>query len=99
MNPWPAIESLVTRRHPTNGSDETFWAEQAVDLDETIVLWTTQPALIMGIDDRAGSIAEGKSADFVVLNHDVHQVAIDDVSETLPTQTWFRGRQVFAANP
>ena len=99
MNPWPAIESLVTRRHPTNGSDATFWAEQAVTLNEAILLWTTQPALIMGLDDRVGAIAAGKSADFVVLNQDLHQVAIDDVSETAPTQTWFRGRQVFAASP
>jgi len=99
MNPWPAIESLVTRRHPTNGSDATFWAEQAVTLDEAILLWTTQPALIMGLEDRAGAIAVGKSADFVVLNQDLHQVAIDDVSETAPRQTWFRGRQVFAASP
>ena len=84
---------------PTNGSDATFWAEQAVTLDEAILLWTTQPALIMGLEDRAGAIAVGKSADFVVLNQDLHQVAIDDVSETAPRQTWFRGRRVFAASP
>ncbi len=95
MNPWPAIESLVTRRHPTNGSDATFWAEQAVSLDEAIVLWTREPAAIMGIDDRAGTIAVGKSADFVVLNQDIHGIAIEAVSETQPRQTWFRGRLVF----
>ena len=99
MNPWPAIESLVTRRHPTSDSKETFWAEQAVSLDDAIVLWTTQPALIMGIDDRAGSIVVGKSADFIVLNRDLHRIAIDDVSEIEPNQTWFRGRQVFSSTP
>ena len=95
MNPWPAIESLVTRRHPTNGTEATFWAEQAVSLDEAIVLWTREPAAIMGIDDRAGTIAVGKSADFVVLNQDIHGIAIDAVSETRPRQTWFRGRLVY----
>jgi len=95
MNPWPALESLVTRRHPTNGTASKFWAEQSVSLDEAIVLWTTQPALILGIEDEAGSIAVGKSADFIMLNQDIHNIPIDAISETSPLQTWFRGRQVF----
>ena len=95
MNPWPAIESLVTRRHPSNGDTATFWAEQAVTLDEAIVLWTREPAKIMGIDDRAGSIKVGKSADFVILNQDIHAIDIEAVSETQPVQTWFRGQVVF----
>jgi predicted amidohydrolase YtcJ len=97
MNPWPAIESLVTRRHPTSGIASEFWAEQGVSLDEAIVLWTSQPAIILGIESEAGSIAVGKSADFVILNQDIHNVPIEAVSETAPLQTWFRGRQVFVS--
>lgn len=97
MNPWPAIESLVTRRHPTSGIASEFWAEQGVSLDEAIVLWTSQPAIILGIESEAGSIAVGKSADFVMLNQDIHNVPIEAVSETAPLQTWFRGRQVFVS--
>ena len=96
MNPWPAIESLVTRRHPTNGSDETFWAEQAVSLDEAIPLWTTKAADIMGFGQLTGEVAEGKSADFIVLNQDPHQIPIESVSETAPEQTWFRGTKVWS---
>jgi predicted amidohydrolase YtcJ len=97
MNPWPAIESLVTRRHPTSGTDAAFWSAQSVSLDEAIVLWTTQPALILGIENLAGSIAVGKSADFVMLNQDIHKIPIEAISETAPLQTWFRGRQVFVS--
>ena len=95
MKPWPALESLVTRQNTTNGTASKFWAEQSVSLDEAIVLWTTQPALILGIEDEAGSIAAGKSADFIMLNQDIHNIPIDAISETSPLQTWFRGRQVF----
>ena len=95
MNPWPAIESLVTRRHPTSGSDITFWAEQAVSLDEAIPLWTTKAADIMGFAELTGEVAVGKSADFIVLNQDPHQIAIDSVSETMAEQTWFRGVRVW----
>ena len=95
MNPWPAIESLVTRRHPTSDSDVTFWAEQAVSLDEAIPLWTTKAAGIMGFAELTGEVAVGKSADFIVLNQDPHQIAIESVSETMAEQTWFRGVRVW----
>lgn len=95
MNPWPAIEALVTRRHPSNDSEQTFWKEQAVSLDEAITLWTTRPADIMGLGSLTGSVEVGKSADFIVLNQDLHRIPIESVSETLPEQTWFRGRRVY----
>jgi hypothetical protein len=95
MNPWPAIESLVTRQHPTNGSDDTFWVEQAVSLDEAIPLWTTRAAAIMGFGEFAGEVAVGKSADFIVLNQDPHEIPISAVSETAAEQTWFRGAKVW----
>ncbi len=95
MNPWPAIESLVTRRHPTSGSDATFWVEQAISLDEAIPLWTTKAADIMGFAQLTGEVAEGKSADFIVLNQDPHQIPIESVSETAAEQTWFRGSKVW----
>lgn len=97
MNPWPAIEALVTRKHPTNGSDATFWVEQAITLDEAMTLWTTRPAAIMGMDAFAGSISVGKSADFVLLSSDLHRIPISEVSEIKPLQTWFKGQQVFDA--
>ena len=97
MNPWPAIESLVSRRHPTSGSDTEFWPEQRVSLDEAITLWTTQPALILGIEEVTGTIVVGKSADFLILNQDIHEISLEAISETKPLETWFRGRKVFAA--
>ena len=96
MNPWPAIESLVSRRHPTSGTEAEFWPEQSVSLDEAIVLWTTQPALILGIENVTGSIAVGKSADFLILNQDIHEISLEAISETSPLETWFRGQKVFA---
>lgn len=91
MNPWPALESLVTRRHPSNGSPETFWAEQAISLDEAITLWTTRAADIMNLGDLTGEIAVGKSADFILLSADLHKIPVDEISEITPKQTWFRG--------
>lgn len=91
MNPWPALESLVTRRHPSNGLPDTFWAEQAISLDEAITLWTTRAAAVMNLGELTGEIAVGKSADFVLLSADLHKIPVDEISEITPQQTWFRG--------
>ena len=91
MNPWPALESLVTRKHPSNGSPDTFWVEQAISLDEAITLWTTRAADVMNLRELTGEIAVGKSADFILLSADLHKIPVDDISEITPLQTWFRG--------
>jgi predicted amidohydrolase YtcJ len=55
-----------------------------------------QPALILGIENVTGSIAVGKSADFLILNQDIHEISLEAISETTPLETWFRGQKVFA---
>lgn len=97
MNPWPAIESLVTRKHPTNGSDATFWPEQAIPLDQAITLWTTQAARVIGLEGIAGEIKPGASADFIVLGVDPHTMDVSGISDIAPEQTWFRGVQTVGA--
>ncbi|EED36638.1 amidohydrolase 3 [Luminiphilus syltensis NOR5-1B] len=97
INPWPAIESLVTRKHYNNASDETFWAEQAISLDDALTLWTSEAAEVMGLSAVAGSLAVGKSADFIVLPIDPHRSDIEAVSDIVPEQTWFRGERVTSA--
>lgn len=97
MNPWPAIEALVTRRNPITNGEASFWPEQAVDLDQALTLWTRDAAFVLGLGDIAGAIEPGLSADFLILPSDPHAIAIESVSEILPTETWFSGRRVWPA--
>lgn len=97
MNPWPAIEALVTRRNPITHGEASFWPEQAVNLDQALTLWTRDAAFVLGLADIAGAIEPGLSADFLILPSDPHAIAIESVSEVLPTETWFAGRRVWPA--
>ena len=81
-NPWPGIESMVTRADPTGASDETLWPEQSVDLATTIQIFTLNGAIANKAGDHSGSLEVGKDADFIVLDRNIFDVPISDVGET-----------------
>ncbi|GAA3679486.1 amidohydrolase [Arthrobacter ginkgonis] len=96
-NAWEGIYGLVTRKDPSGQFPGTLWPEQAITLQEAIRIYTTACAEAMGIDDVAGSLVPGKSADFVLLSDDPYAVGIDRVRYLTARQTWFAGRKVFDA--
>ncbi len=81
-NPWPGIEAMVTRADPYTNGSETLSAEQAVDLATTIRIFTLNGAHANGAGATSGSIEVGKDADFIVLDRNIFEVPITDVSET-----------------
>lgn len=95
LSPWHGIEALVTRRNPFTNSEETLWPEQAITLVEALHIATLGGARAMRLADRTGSIELGKSADFIVLEHNLFEVPVNSISDTQVEQTWFEGRNVY----
>lgn len=96
-NAWEGIQGLVTRRDPTGHHPGALWPEQALTLTEAIAVFTINGATAMGLGDVTGSLAPGKSADFVVLDRNPFEVEVDSLSATAVLQTWFAGTQVHQA--
>ena len=96
-NVWEGIYGLVTRKDPTGEFPGTLWPEQAITLPEAIRIYTTNCADAMGVDDVTGSLAPGKSADFIVLSDNPYEIDIEDVPHITTRQTWFAGHKVFDA--
>jgi predicted amidohydrolase YtcJ len=94
VNPWPGIESMVTRADPTGASDETLWPEQAVDLATAIQIFTLNGAIANDVGERSGSLEVGKDADFIVLDRNIFEVPITDVGETVVLMSVVGGREV-----
>ncbi|PPK66539.1 amidohydrolase [Actinokineospora auranticolor] len=94
-NAWEGIQGLVTRQDPTGEFPGALWAEQAITLAEAVEAFTLSGAKAMGVDDVTGSLAVGKSADFIVLDRNPFETDIAEVHQTVVTQTWFAGEQVF----
>ena len=93
-DPWLGIEGMITRRNPRGGYDGALWAEQALDLETVLRIYTTNAARASGLSDVTGSIEPGKSADLIVVDRDLFATAPDDLAETKVLQTWFEGRLV-----
>ncbi len=97
LNPWGAIEALVTRRNPASDRPETLWPEQAITLEQALYIATLGGARGLGIEQVSGSVQVGKSADFIVLDRNLFELPVESISETVVEQTWFEGRTVYPA--
>lgn len=98
LNPWGAIEALVTRRNPQTDAPETLWLEQAITLEQALHIATLGGARGLGIENISGSVEIGKLADFVVLDQNLFEIPPEEISETGVVQTWFEGAQVYSVD-
>lgn len=97
-NPLEGIQGLVTRADPLRRAAGTLWLEQAIAAEEALEAFTVNAARAMGLDAETGSIAVGKSADFVVLDRDVIAGSPDEIIDGRVLETWFAGRVVYRAD-
>jgi predicted amidohydrolase YtcJ len=95
--PFVNLAHAITRRNP---GGKALNAGQDLNVDEAIDAYTINGARMLGIEKDAGSLEVGKSADFIVLDRDIVQLAADghadDIAKTRVMQTWFRGERVYA---
>ena len=97
-NPWPAIEALITRQDPYRSTEHFgmpyLGKDQAINLQEALQIYTLNNADQMGHPDEWGSITVGKSADLLVLNHNLTEIDPKAISETYVLRTLLAGEVV-----
>lgn len=95
-DPWHGIEGMVTRRNPAGDfPGASLWPEQALDLETVIEIYTINAARAAGLGNITGSIEVGKSADLIVLDQALFDIAADQIAETNVEMTFFEGRKVY----
>ncbi|MDR1796656.1 MAG: amidohydrolase [Clostridiales Family XIII bacterium] len=70
-------------------------AEKA-SLADMLKMFTSGAAYCMFLEDRAGSLEPGKSADFIVLDKDITQTAPEEVGGIQVLATYFQGEAVYS---
>jgi hypothetical protein len=95
MWPWFGMEASVTRGYPGKPEVSAMGPDQALTLEETIHIHTINGAWTLRLDDVTGSIEVGKSADMIVLNHNLFDIPPTDIHNTEVQQTVFKGNVVY----
>ena len=94
VNPWLAIEALVTREEP-GGSEASFGKAQAISVEEAIDLFTVNSATQMGTEGKLGQIAPGFLADLIVIDQNPFEVPATELHRTKVLATYINGEMVF----
>ena len=97
MNPWTGMEALITRSDPQGEYPGVSWQEQAISLEQAIDMFTISGAQALKLDHQTGSLAVGKSADFIVLEDNLFEIAPSRISDTRVRMTFFEGKLVYVA--
>lgn len=92
-NPFPQIETAVTRTD-AEANDAVFMPEQTIDLATALAAFTINAAYLNGIEDISGSIEAGKQADLVVLDRNLFDIPLKQISETKVLLTLLGGEAV-----
>jgi predicted amidohydrolase YtcJ len=97
VNPWIAIETLVTRQKPGGGGD-TLGAAEKITLRQAIDMFTVNSARAMGDRNQAGTLERGMLADLVVLDRNPFKIPITQVHDTKVKMAMINGEIVYGAN-
>ena len=95
--PFVNIQFAVTRARPGIPPISPW---QRLTIQEVIDAYTINGAHALGRASEIGSLEVGKSADFIVLNQNIINLAkdghADKIGETKVLETWFMGKKVYA---
>jgi len=94
-NPLEGIEVAITRRTAGDPNAKPLLPAEGVSLKEAIASHTINVAYVNGFDAVTGSIKTGKSADLVVLDKDIFNLPVYEISKTKVLVTLFEGKPVF----
>lgn len=94
-NPFPQIETAITRVDADNHNTEVLNPEQRITLEQSIEAFTINAAFVNHQDDSTGSIEVGKLADLIVVDQNLFDIEAEAISDTKVLLTLFEGKVVY----
>jgi predicted amidohydrolase YtcJ len=92
-NPFLGMWISVSRR--AKGYGGRLHPEEALTREQAIRFYTLNNARLLFLEDRIGSLEEGKQADFVVIDRDLLTCPEDEIREARALATYLDGKCVF----
>jgi len=97
MNPLVAIETAVRREDPDDRVIGALNKNESMDLTEMLKAYTINTAYLMHQQDMTGTIEVGKSADLIILEKNLYNIPIEEISEVRVLETMIEGKTVYRA--
>jgi len=94
VNPWIAVETLVTREVP-GGSQKSFGKLEAISLPQALDLFTINAAQQEGVSNLIGRIEVGMLADVIVIDQNPYDASVTRVHDTKVRMSFIGGTKVF----
>jgi predicted amidohydrolase YtcJ len=95
LNPFPIMQTAVTRQPPRMRKDYPIFQEQErMTVEQVVRGYTTLAAAAAWRSDETGSLTLGKHADVIILDRDVFTVDPYEIGDTQVDLTLLGGREV-----
>jgi predicted amidohydrolase YtcJ len=95
LNPWSALEMLLTRETPEGTPAGGWFPEQRLTLEQAIYGYTMGGAYAAKREKTEGSIEAGKLADVIIISQNLFKIAPKEISETKVLMTIVGGKTVY----
>jgi predicted amidohydrolase YtcJ len=92
-NPFLGMWVAVSRR--AKGYEGRLHAEEALTREQAIRFYTINNAHLLFLEDRIGSLEEGKQADFVVIDRDLLTCPEAEIRQARALASYLDGKRVF----
>ncbi len=92
-NPFLAMQTAITRK--AKGYEGQLHPEEALTREQALRLYTINNAYLMFLEDKIGSLEEGKLADCIVVDTDLLTCPADAIKDTKVLQTYVNGKLVY----
>jgi predicted amidohydrolase YtcJ len=97
FNPFETIYFAVTRRDLDGVQYSPNSVDQALTLPEALKGYTTNSAYASNMEDKVGTLEEGKYADIIVVDRNLFKVPAEEIKDSRVVCTVFDGRVVYEA--
>jgi predicted amidohydrolase YtcJ len=95
LNPWPGVQTALTRQTSEGNPAGGFIPQQRLSLEDTIRGYTLGAAFAGRREKTEGSLEPGKLADFILLDRDLFQIEPSEIGKTEVLITVVGGKVVY----
>ena len=93
--PWWGMEASITRGNPDRPDLGKMGGEHALTVAELVKAYTINAAWSLRVDDVTGTIEAGKQADMILLDRNLFEIPVTEISGVKVLKTLFGGEVVY----